>query len=647
MKRFSSAVSVLLSICVFCSAIVLVSAGMLTGVTKDGYIGDHTSAVILPSVSNVEVGSSVSEKNGEADTAPTVFTKNDKLPIVPDNSVPSDIQKDNDTVLTNSEAKKAPVFNSALPVNTAFSSVYESVTDAVFDYEYTDSIYSVNHAEAYRLIPDGRGTVTVKLSHDSLSAGAFKASLYVRYSPNGDGKDYSWRLLNELETTARGGTYKSAPIGVMPGKYKVVVSCLNNNVPDKAFTIEFLFSDSTDFEVEYNDTFTRYNEIIPGRAVRGSASYFSDGKDYDWYMFRVYNDGAVTFTFDHPTKDLPTVCWKITVYDSDMNEIYSDNSYFSTASRRLGKIGVQKGCYYICVENRVYFDAVYTLTVRRYSDLPYESEYNDTKEKANIINMGVPITGELSSRSSGSDVDWFKFTLADDGYCVFDFEHEADKTEIENVQNGHAPKNGWRFTVMTQNGASVYGTISTWDMSKTTSPQIGLGAGEYYIKVDSEDLYHNTAPYTIGVVFEKSKLWEKETNNTFRTANELAAFVPVNATLSSFEADFDTDWFVFEISKKGMVTVELGHEPGFDGSNIFSFSLYDSSLGRISLTDEKGNALLGSGNTPVYSVSSFRNQKSSYAYCTLAPGKYYVKVVPGLYYDSMPYTITYTFTEVE
>lgn len=645
MKTVNSVLSVVLSACIIMSAVVFVSADMHSVRYKKS--SDYKTASVFEADSE-ESDTATDYIFGRSDIKNNVSFDETETESRFAHNVSADVASGdgNGEKFENNEEMPFVDKKSETGAGELASYTLGSEINAIFDYEYSDTIYSVGSHKDYIYKADGRGAVTCKITHDGLSAGGFIVRLYMRYSPNGDGAEYAWRLINELETTSEGKTYKSALIGIAAGTYKAVVSCLNDSVPDKSYTLELSFTDGTDFETEYNDTVTRYNEIIPGKSVRGSASYFSDGKDYDWYMFRVYEDGAVTFTFDHEVKNLATVCWKITVFDSDGNEIYSDNSYFSTATRRSGRIGVEKGCYYICVENRVYYDATYTLTLRRYTELPYESEYNDTRDRADVITPGVLVTGELSSRSSGSDIDWFKFTLTQSGVCTFSFEHKADDDEIKNVLDGQAPKNGWRMTVMSESGAAVYSAVSSWDETGKLSPLVGLAAGTYYIKVDSADLYHNSTPYTVDVSYDSSNSWEHEPNGTYQTADALTPFVPIYASLSSFEADYDTDWFSFTVDKTSRVSVELGHDAGFDGSNIFMFGIYDSSLNRVALTDENGNALLGSGGRPVYSVSSFRNTKSVYAYGTLEPGTYYVKVVPGLYYDSMRFSITLTVSEV-
>lgn len=668
MRTVNKILSVILSVCIVACAVIAVSAGS-TGGSGTDFVKDPVSDVFGTVTANdsfsdaVTEAKNVDENEKKSDGSDMIEAISEKDPTgeksngvtVPE--AKSDVTK-NVSEQAAEETREGGVPNGVKNVTSngvVYANSYEQEaifntedTSELFLHTYSDSFFSSTDSSAYLLSSESRGAIVCEISHKSLSAGAYKLRLYMKYSPNGDGKTFDWRLINELETTAAGGTFKTAETGVYAGTYKAVVTCLNKNVPDKEYTVLFRFIENGGYETECNDTATRYNEIAPGQTVKGSASYFSDSKDIDWYMFRVYENGAVTFTFDHEKKDLPSVCWKITVYDENGNELYSDNSYFSTESLRSGRIGVQKGCYYIKVENRVYYDVTYSLKLHRYTDLPYESEYNDTAECANTITAGVSVTGEISSRSSGSDTDWYKLVLTENGYCVFSLTHAADETEKKNVQDGDTPKYGWRITVKNGND-TLYSAITSWDETGTESPEIGLGAGTYLIKIDSIDLYRNSTPYTLTASFEPSSSWESEPNGTFETADALLPNTAKTGTTSSFETgDRDDDYYVFTLTEKSRVAVSLSHEavPAADKS-IYIFGLYNSSHGKVALTDEKGVPLQTSGANPVYSKSSFGDGRAVYAYATLDAGTYYVKVNTGLQYESIRYNLILTVSEVK
>lgn len=500
----------------------------------------------------------------------------------------------------------------------------DSDDDSIFAKSYSRIFTSSSDSYTYFLTAEKRGAIICKLKHDALSAGGYKMCLYIKYSPNGDGNGEAWRLINELETTAAAGKYTSAEIGVSAGSYKAVVSCLNQNVPDKEYTASFVFKESSEYECEYNDTVTRYNEITAGQTVKGSASYFSSGKDCDWYMFRVYENSAMSFVFEHEKKDLTSVCWIISVYDADGNELYSDNSYFSTESLRSGKIGMQKGCYFIKIESRVYNAATYSLKIYKDTDAAYESECNDTRESANAIKADTAVTGELSSRSSGSDTDYYKLTLTESGICRFVFSHEPDADEVKNVLNGDLPKNGWRITVTDANSAAIYSCLSSWDSSETKSPEIGLGAGTYYVKIDSTDLYYSKTPYTLNASFESSSSWEQEPNGTFETANGIDSVV--NGTISF---DEDTDCYRFTVTDESKVLITLKHETCVSGENsIFKFGLYDENGKELCIKESYGTD----------------KTVSAEAY-NLSNGTYCIKVTAGTKYESIKYGLSLEVTK--
>ena len=57
-----------------------------------------------------------------------------------------------------------------------------------------------------------------------------------------------------------------------------------------------------------------------------------------------------------------------------------------------------------------------------------ETEPNNSRDTATNISINTTVNGNLSS---SSDVDWYKFTIPEDGYFYVDFQHELyRKTDI-------------------------------------------------------------------------------------------------------------------------------------------------------------------------------------------------------------------------
>ncbi len=516
----------------------------------------------------------------------------------------------------------------------SYSTAYDVEKSALFDVSYNGLLYSGDQTDSYIFTSKSRGAISFTFTHSKHEINnGYYIRTYVRYSPDGDGKEYAWRLVNEAKSTYTATEEKSVPIGVMAGTYKIEITSVSESPVVASYSLEATFDYDSDYEIEYNDTITRYTEIFDGQSIMGSASYFFDKKDVDWFMIRTYSDEQISLDFEHTAKENETVAWKITVYDSNSNIVYSGNSYMSTSLLSSGVIGVQKGCYYIKVESRIYCDSSYTLTVTKSFDKNAECEYNDTKETANAITVGGTITGNLTNRAPAGDTDYYHFTLTDNGYFAVSLTHEPDADEVKNVKNGDPSKDGWRITVTDADGNIIYGDMSSWDDSGVSSPMIGLSAGEYYICVDNANIYFNNVQYVITTEFKADETWEKEPNNTVVSATKLNLGKNINGGIAPTVDGYDVDYYSFTLTEKSDIAIELNHEYINSENDIFNATCLDSAGNTPALYDTNGEK--------ISSLSSIGKDVSSSAYCySLPAGTYYVKITAAANYDSVNYAIS-------
>jgi trimeric autotransporter adhesin len=516
----------------------------------------------------------------------------------------------------------------------SYSTAYDVEKSALFDVSYNGLLYSGDQTDSYIFTSKSRGAISFTFTHSKHEINnGYYIRTYVRYSPDGDGKEYAWRLVNEAKSTYTATEEKSVPIGVMAGTYKIEITSVSESPVVASYSLEATFDYDSDYEIEYNDTITRYTEIFDGQAIRGSASYFFDKKDVDWFMIRTYSDEQISLDFEHTAKENETVAWKITVYDSNSNIVYSGNSYMSTSMLSSGVIGVQKGCYYIKVESRIYCDSAYTLTVTKSFDENTECEYNDTIETANEITPGGTVNGNLTGRAPAGDTDYYHFTLTENGYFAVSLTHEPDADEVKNVKNGDPSKDGWRITVTDTDGNIIYGDMSSWDDSGVSSPTIGLSAGEYYICVDNANIYFNNMQYVITTAFTADETWEKEPNNTIDSATKLTLGKNTNGGIAPTVDGYDVDYYSFTLTEKSDIAIEINHEYINSENDIFNATCLDSSGNTPALYDTNGEK--------ISSLSSIGKDVSSSAYCySLPAGTYYIKITAAANYDSVNYAIS-------
>ncbi len=510
----------------------------------------------------------------------------------------------------------------------------EKVSELSFLSETKDSLSSADTANVYTFSVDKKSMFSYKFSHPAPTGmEGWEVSLYSEYSVNGDGKNKDYRLINTLKTTTQKSD-KSPEIGLAPGEYRLVVK-KGAAFSSATYKIEATLKKTSEYEIECNDNIYRYTEIYSGVPVKGSASSFPDRQDEDYYLLRMYEDGFIDLKFEHATiKDKISVCWQVLLFSEDGTCVFSVNSIFTDTVNKSGKIGLQKGNYYVLVRNRVYTDMTYTLTLSRTDNKDYESEKNDTIDKANQIGVGSTVSGSLASQINGIDRDYFKFSLDTNGWCVIDFAHEP--IEDLNEKDDSDYKNGWNITLLDEKGNMIYKGISAWADDVTASSMIGLAKGTYYIKIDSENLYLNSEKYYLTVNFTENADCETEFNNTFNESDALNVQIPVSGFLSERETDYDVDFYILEITEKSDIKIEFSHEKLPSSRDIFNFTLYNFKRQKIKSTDKNGNE----GPTLIKSLSD--KEKTVAYYKDLPAGKYYVKVTPGIFFSDIQYTLSFT-----
>lgn len=434
--------------------------------------------------------------------------------------------------------------------------------------EYHDSLGSATQALEYNFTLTQRGVVkyTFKIAPNDFVLGDWKISLCQKYFVNGDGGETAVRLLNVLTADTDSGDVSSPNIGVGAGDYVLKIEA-GEHYSALGFDFILNFSKSTGYEIECNDTVSRYTDIYPDFALKGSASFIPGASDTDWYMLRTYSPSALTLRFSHETRDLTTVPFVVTLFDENMKELYRGNSAFTTATLTSGTLGLPAGVYYIRVQSRVYSDMDYMLLAKRTLSGSYEQEPNDSTDSATLLPAGTELTGAVAAKT-GVDRDYYKIELSNAGYV---------KLSLKNaVPDESSTKDSRRITLMDEAGNRIYAALLSDDAEGIDSPEIGLYAGTYFLRVDSDNLYENPSDYTVSYVHTPAKNWESEYNGIFDYANELDHGITLYGTLSDVETEFDTDWYRFTVTEASRVSLTLRHKAGDRAGTLFKMELQDS-----------------------------------------------------------------------
>ena len=224
--------------------------------------------------------------------------------------------------------------------------------------------------------------------------------------------------------------------------------------------------------------------------------------------------------------------------------------------------------------------------------------------------------GSLADRLLSLDKDYYKINVPADGVIDIHFSHE----ELE------GDKNGWNIRLLKKQEDGTYlemvKKISRWNSLGYNLTNIGLSAGEYYIVIDGDSLAYNSSSYTCQWTFTERSDFEVEPNGSPETAKPIQLNTYYHGAIISSDVDFDEDYYSFEMTKEGNVSLEFWHDKVLDSSMTWVGSILDAD-----------------GNVVVSVESSLNQGLVSTGVVSLEAGTYYVKIETGMYESETPYYI--------
>ncbi len=469
--------------------------------------------------------------------------------------------------------------------------------------------------EAYLVTVPKDGALSLSMNHEDVAdsiKGDFKISIY--YIENAEEDWYEYRQLTYHQAFMDDVTSTWGETGVKAGTYCVVVepgSALLFN----EFEIMVSFSPTNSFEKEFNDTKETATPInlssaTSQRVVYGSSGQRDEGVDTDYYKFVLREDSYVDITFKHPDDKLPQVSWVVSLLTENGEEISSFASKLQDPELSTGKITLHAGTYYISVESQIYSDLTYVLRVESGSPDVTEFELNDSPEKAELFPENTLVSGRLAPKVMGLDKDYYKLTLTEESYVTVEFKHELEEDNKD--------YNGWNVRLLRPESDGTYTEIvkriSKWNDEGVSITGMGLPKGDYYILVDADSMNYTSLSYSLSYSCRNDILYEKESNNTKETANEVKVKETYYGTLISTDMDFDRDYYKFVVENDTNIAFQFCH----DYTN-------ENSLAWIAtITDENGNE-----------IKQIQSSKNEHVVNTgvveLEKGTYYILIENDLY----------------
>ncbi|MFJ8260352.1 PPC domain-containing protein [Rummeliibacillus sp. NPDC094406] len=325
-----------------------------------------------------------------------------------------------------------------------------------------------------------------------------------------------------------------------------------------------------------------------------------------YYQFTTNEDGKVTINLSN----LSGTKWKFSLLDQTGNTMsYEFTNYDSSATGFNSLImGLPKGTYFIKVES--YSNTLnkeYKLNVTTSPSPNYETENNDTLEKADPIEVSTTYTG-LIHRSSYDKADYYSFSTSENGEVYI------------NLSNLSGAK--WKVTLLNSNGDKIdYSyTDNSSNANGFTKFGSGLPAGSYYVKIENYSNSYNKE-YNFEATFNANNYVETEPNNTLATANS----IQLNYTYKGWFLQYmdSKDYYKIDITSKATYKVNISNITG----SKRKLQLYDSNGKEI-------NYIYSDSSNNATGYTSF-NQK-------LSKGTYYINVTHNSGDRSKPYNVIVT-----
>ncbi|MDP3651270.1 MAG: DUF4347 domain-containing protein [Rhodoferax sp.] len=235
-------------------------------------------------------------------------------------------------------------------------------------------------------------------------------------------------------------------------------------------------------ESESNDTQSTANSLALDSAMAGN---LSSANDVDYYNIAVASASLLSLSFDPLGNDMNNGRFTITLEDSLGNTLACSRLKHVTASVS------QAGTYYARVgsfDSNAPYVGQYALTASYTTgDISgYESIGNDTPATADVMALGKPIIGQMSS---ALDVDYFAITLGAAGTLSLNFGGQ-----------GYPYSSVFKIALENSSGLTM---ASFSSRSESMSMTVGLSQpGTYYARVSTGGYDSYDMPYSLTATHE-------------------------------------------------------------------------------------------------------------------------------------------------
>ena len=323
-------------------------------------------------------------------------------------------------------------------------------------------------------------------------------------------------------------------------------------------------------ESEDNNTVATADTINVNEWVYGTVL---NRNDIDYYKVTIPSNGYVQINLKHEYGK-GSVWAYLNTYDGSTEKEYMCMHLPSDSEETTSeKIGIEKGTYYVKIEQSSNYSLEYNFQVNFTSTDSWETEPNGNVSKADSISVNSRFYGTVLNRN---DIDYYKVTIPSNGYVQINLKHEYGKGSVWAYLNTYDGSTEKEYMCMHLPS----------DSEETTSEKIGIEKGTYYVKIEQSSNY--SLEYNFQVNFTSTNSWETEFNDNVSKADDFSLGSKKNGVISD---NSDKDYYKISVLSSGKYNVALEHAYKDSGSFNVAVCSYDgTSETKISDFKSSGNS---------------------------------------------------------
>ncbi len=277
------------------------------------------------------------------------------------------------------------------------------------------------------------------------------------------------------------------PMGLPAGTYYVKIDNSWLEHSDVTYNFQVKFTASSVWETEFNDQTSAADEISVNTTYYGNLDEY---RDYDYYWFRINDNGYIKLNFNHEYIPNTETCWNVSLLDSEGDGVINFGVQGNDESFTYVPIGLPAGTYYVKIDNSwiEHSDVTYNFQVKFTASSVWETEFNNQTATADEISVNTTYYGNLDEYGD-SDYYWLKTNTK--GYANITFKHPY-------ISGSDAY---WIVKLLDSDGNTVIEKYVKGNQKSVTLGKKLISSETYYVQIYNSWIEHSDVTYNFKVNF--------------------------------------------------------------------------------------------------------------------------------------------------